>query len=478
MKLKLIKINSCTDRIARNKLEVIALSLSFIALVALFIHKLDYTALWSYDEAWYGSITKNLIASKNPFQLMFDGRVFTDHPPLGFMMMAVPMAVFGASEFSVRLTSVLTGAASVILVYLIGRKLAGRRVGLSAGVILLSSMWFVFRTRSGNLDIPFLFWEILTVYFLLFKSKKSLYLATLSFAGLILTKTLVGFGLLPVFLLLTAFKLQKKEISKLDLLKILGVWLVCVTPWYVVNQHQNQDFLRHHFLDIGARSSRNDLQMDALKSSLNYLAIGIGKWFKIFWVAVLAGITNFVINKKQRLNFAILAFWFGGFSIFLLSSETEIWHLIPLYPVVSLIIPLSLETLIKRLAPKLKNQLSTAMLATILVLAIYQFRQFSNLFYLPEPQQSDEKDISIKSGKYDQIHLLGTFYPASVYYSDKTVDYLFLNPDSYQAMVGKMASDSKDVFIINKDTENQLLKDAIGFKILEKNSSYSLITGE
>lgn len=475
-KIQVMRINSKFQQILSVLVVPILVAIS---LLTIFLYKLDYTALSSYDEAWYGEITRNLATSKNPFRLMFDGKIFTDHPPFGFMVMVIPTAILGSSEFSVRLVSAVAGFGCVLLVYLLGKKMAGEKnvsaVGISAAAILMSCMWFIFRARSGNLDIPFMFWEILTIYLLLLKNRAAVYFAALSFAALVLTKTLVGFGLVPVILLIIFAKIRKNEVSIITLIKAAGVWLICVLPWYYVNQQNDNSFLRHHFFEIGARGNRNDLGSDALSSSLNYLAIGIGKWYKVFLVSTAVGILSFITQKKQRFNLAVLFLWFLGFAVFLLSSQTEIWHLIPLYPIISLIIPLSLATFIDRFLPK-KNLAKIVVSVGIVILAVYQFRQFANLFYLPEPAQSDEKDISIKAGKYENIHLLDTFYPAAVYYSQKNVDYLFLDQKSYQKMTEKLEAESKDVFIITETLKQQLEKSETHFTVLEKNNSYYLVS--
>lgn len=456
----------------RSKVMKILFGSTVLSIFFLLFYKLDYTALSSYDEAWYGEISRNLAVSKNPFNLMFDGRIFLDHPPFGFMLMAIPALIFGSNEFSVRLVSALLGAGSVFLLYLLGRKMGGRAVGISAGAILLSSMWFIFRARSGNLDVPFMFFEILTVYLLLHKKRQVIYLASLSFAALILTKTLVGFGLVPVILLILFAR--RKEIKSSTVLKALALWFICVVPWYYVNQQNNGDFLHHHFFDIGARGSKNNYALDSLASSLSYLQIGIGKWYKVFLVSVGIAILSFIIKKTKRFYFAVIFVWMLGFSVFLLSSETEIWHLLPLYPMVALIIPMSLTTLAGHFL-KRQRLVNLAVVSGVVALAIFQFNQFSNLFYFKEPVRSDERDISVKAGKYQNIYLMDVFYPAAVYYSKKNVKYLFLSQTAYEEMGRLMEENSDNIFIVNGGILERLEKDNANFRILEQNPSYAII---
>lgn len=444
-------------------------------LFALFVYKLDYTALFSYDEAWYGEIARNLVSTQNPFALLYNGTVFSDHPPFGFMLMAVPIALLGSTEFSVRLTSVILGVGCVALMYLLGKKMGGRVVGVSAAAILLSCMWFVFRTRSGNLDVPFLFWQILTVYLLLSENRKSIFWAALSFAALILTKTLVGLGLIPVILFILWQK--RRKIEKKQIFLALILISLCVLPWYVFNHLRDDNFLRHHFFEIGTRGNDNSYGLDSITTNLRYLAIGIGKWFKVFLVASLFGAIVFLREKKQRFYLLLLFFWFVGFSVFLFSRRTEIWHLIPLYPVIALFIPFATLACAHTLRPQYP-WIKTFMGAGFVALATYQFIQFSSLLYAKERMFSSERDIALKASAYENLHLMETFYPATVYYSQKRINPLHWHPDSYQEMTKMLKTQSEGVFIINADLKQRLEEDKTEFHILDQNSSYYVITNK
>jgi len=312
-------------------------------LIFVFFYKLGDTALLSYDEAWYAEIARNILRTKNVFQLQFNGSPFIDHPPLGYILSAISIGIFGNSEFSARFFSAAFGLGTIIVVFLIGKKIKSWEVGVAAAGILLSSMWFIFRSRSGNLDVPFMFWESLTVYFLLHRKEKYLYFSVASFAALLLTKTLVGVGLLPVivFILWT----RRKELKPNVLVKSATIFIILVSPWYLYNQMQNSGFLYHHFIEIGTRGDSNTYSIGALHESLRYLAIGVGKWYKVFLTSVLVSIACIFLKKKDIFNWSVLFLWFAGFSVFLFSSETQIWHLLPLYPILSLIIPFSLISL-------------------------------------------------------------------------------------------------------------------------------------
>lgn len=447
----------------------------FCLLIFIFFYNLADAPLLSYDEAWYAEITRNMILTKNPLKLIFNGRVFTDHPPLGYILMSIPTMFFGSNEFSTRFISSLLGLGSIILVYLVGKKLNNKTTGIIAALVLLSSMWFMFRARSGNLDIPFIFFEILTVYFFLEKGKQNFLYGAISFTCLFLIKTLVGVGVLPVILFLLYTNHRKYNFK--TYLQVLVLSITIALPWYVYNTFLSNTFLHHHFITIGTRGEMNTFSFDSIFNALSYLAIGIGKWYKIFLVSVVISLITFIVNKKQQKKIVILFLWFAGFSVFFISSKTEIWHLLPVYPVIAVCIGL-LPTYLTNFLPAPIKPLKYLLIIFFIILAGYQFNQFSNLIYTNLNGYSDEKDISIKAGKYDNINLMETFYPASVYYSQSDIIALNLTEFAYESMVNQLRSKANSVFIINNSRKQELEKDAIPFYILDKNSSYFIITNK
>jgi len=471
-----MRYNETTVTQPTKHLETLFVIILFGLASLLFAFRVDFSALQSYDEAWYGAISRSVTLHGNPFLLQFNGRVFTDHPPLGFWLMAIPSFIFGSTEFSVRLLSVLTGAGSGVLVYLIGKHLKSRSVGVSAVLILFSMMWFVFRTRSGNLDVPFVFFELLTLLAALRKDRWQIYVVALSFAGLVLTKTLVGVGLLPVILYLVYKNREQTPVRSFLQASLLGLGLVL--PWYFINQWHDSSFLFHHFVEIGTRGENNQFELASLAQSLEYLAIGVGKWYKLFWLSLVLGPLLWWRQAKTREALSVFFLWFAGFSVFFFSSKTEVWHLLPVYPVIAILIPFTLFWMADFFSVRLQSILKPVMFLAISGLSLLQFWQFSNLLYLQEPAFSAEKDVSLKAQTYSPLYLLDTFYPAAVYYSEQVIDPLHWQSDAYQQLSRLLSSSQPGYFIINKSLEKKLTEDRVPFNVVDSNASYLLITAE
>ena len=83
----------------------------------LFLYKLGQTSLVSWDEAWYAEVARNILKTGNIINLTWNGHPYTDHPPVGFWLMAATYKIFGINEFLTRFPSALSGILSIILLY-------------------------------------------------------------------------------------------------------------------------------------------------------------------------------------------------------------------------------------------------------------------------------------------------------------------------------------------------------------------------
>ncbi len=76
-----------------------------------------------------------------------------DNPTLPSFIMAGPIGLLGPSTLSLRLLSPIIGALTVTAVYLLGERLYGRVVGLSAALLLLGSHFHLHYSRLGLTNI-------------------------------------------------------------------------------------------------------------------------------------------------------------------------------------------------------------------------------------------------------------------------------------------------------------------------------------
>ena len=120
-----------------------ALLLALIVLLALGLRlaRLTFQPLW-WDEGW------SLYFAASDVPTLLDLTSVDIHPPLYYLLLRLWDVVVGSSVVSVRLFSVLIGTAAVPLIYLLGRRLLGRRGGLLAALLLTLSPFHVYYSQE------------------------------------------------------------------------------------------------------------------------------------------------------------------------------------------------------------------------------------------------------------------------------------------------------------------------------------------
>ena len=114
-------------------------AITLIALIGRFAYlirsKVDNTlTIYQGDAFWYSTVAQNLAKGKlflNPFT----GNPTADHPPLTVVILAPASFLFRNSGYAQRVTMVLLGAATVVVIGLAARHLAGPKAGLIAATI-------------------------------------------------------------------------------------------------------------------------------------------------------------------------------------------------------------------------------------------------------------------------------------------------------------------------------------------------------
>jgi len=316
-----------------KKLIVISL---FIWFALIYFWNVGGFSLSSWDEAWFGSISKDIVKKGNFFTPTFNGEPFYDHPPFGFWLQAISQALFGFNEFGVRLPSVIWGILSLYFVYKLGQKWGTQLAGLLAMMILGTCIWFVLRTRSGNLDIIFIGNLLGSLFFATKVKEDDRYLPIMIVFLFIsiLTKSALGFGVvLLCFIWLLPLKRQiiKKLLMGLIILTfLLSTWILLIKNSSGINPLAKM-------IEVGSRSGWQNLwNIGNIKNNLFYLHMGVEEWY---YPMIIAIVVSLLFHKRKEFKFLWLwvIFYLG---IFLLNRKTELWHLIPVYPALALILSL------------------------------------------------------------------------------------------------------------------------------------------
>ncbi len=408
----------------KYRLDVINLFLLSL-LSPLYFYKLGQTSLVSWDEAWYGVIARNIINSGNFLALSYNDGIYSDHPPAGFWIMAVFQFLFGSNEFGVRVGSAIFGMIGLYFVYLIGRDLFSRTAGFASALALSSTYWYLYRARSGNLDIFLAVFLVLAFYFAFksLKNSKFLYPFAVSLALALLTKSLVPFTIIPAL----AVIFFKTKIKLKEWTKPLILFLIVMLPWFAITYFTDRGAFNKYVKtgSVGVGSATN--YYENFMQIKEYLHFGVGKWF---WPGVL-GIFGGLISFNRGLV-AISVLCLSFFAPFILSDRGQLWHLIPLYPFMTLgffgFCWVACNFLIDKLFVQAKKELRILLMIGLLAFCAYfAYMQIKRSWYefIDIPAfVSDEAILSREAAKYpQQFYIDGSeFTPAAYFYSGKHVE--------------------------------------------------------
>jgi dolichyl-phosphate-mannose-protein mannosyltransferase len=177
--------------------------------------RLDTPKGYIFDEIYYAKNAYSLISSGVELDQQ-GGSEFVVHPPFGKWLIGIGIKLFGNNEFGWRSSSALFGSASVLLIYLIAKRLfKSEFLALSAALLMAVDGLSLVMSRVALLDIFLMFFILLTFYFLL---KENYWLSGVAIGLGLSTKWSAAF-LIPVLLLLT---LKIKEINLSQILKRVG----------------------------------------------------------------------------------------------------------------------------------------------------------------------------------------------------------------------------------------------------------------
>ena len=177
-----------------------------------------YMSKMYFDEVYFARSAENYVNHQIP-----DERT---HPPLGKLVEATGVAVFGETPFGWRIMGVVFATLMVPLMYLLGKKLFGSWIGGFSAAFLLSFDFMHFTmARIGTVDTYVVFFSLVSQLFFLiyfmnvvkegFKktSVLPLFLAVVFFALGVSTKWFTLYGAAGLLALLVAVRI--KDLSRL-----------------------------------------------------------------------------------------------------------------------------------------------------------------------------------------------------------------------------------------------------------------------
>jgi 4-amino-4-deoxy-L-arabinose transferase-like glycosyltransferase len=327
----------------------------------LFIVGVGRWDLWNPDEPRYAEVAKEMVERGDWILMHVNGNTYADKPPLFFWLIALSSSLWqGFTSFSARFPSGFSSTLTVLLTFVLGKKLYGSRTGFLSALILATSFEFAYLSTRANIDATLTFFTTTSIFFFLhwyphYSPHSSplpsgegegargglwIYGFYIGMAFATLAKGPVGF-ILPLMVSLVYLLVQKdwEAMKRMRLLTGMALCFVVVLSWYlpaVLKGGQNflNETLLHHTIDRFAKGSSH---IRPFYYYLTNFPVDFLPWFLFLPGAIVYGFSE----RKEGVSrgFLFLLIWFVViFLFFSFSKGKRAIYLLPLYPAASLMV--------------------------------------------------------------------------------------------------------------------------------------------
>lgn len=209
--------------------------------IIFFIPQLGVVHLFDWDEINFAESSREMLISKNFFQVQINFEPFMEKPPFFFWLQALSMYIFGVNEFAARFPNAVFGIVALITLFKIGKELYDSKFGLIWSLVYLASFLPQLYYKSGIIDPIFNFFIFISVYYLIKLIKgypdkiKSKY-AVLS--GLFIGLAIITKGPVALLLLMLTFSVfwgvsRFRKIARIkDVILFIVTIILTTALWY------------------------------------------------------------------------------------------------------------------------------------------------------------------------------------------------------------------------------------------------------
>jgi 4-amino-4-deoxy-L-arabinose transferase-like glycosyltransferase len=208
------------------------------------------------DEGRYGEIGRWMLTSGDWLTPRLNGLPFFHKPPLLYWLDAISLAVFGVSEWALRLVPALHAGVMMLALYLVARRVSTEVIARRAAIMLGTSLSFLVGGQYVNHDMLVATWIGVAIWCFALSftagDKPNAWLARMGFLACalgMLSKGLIGIALPGVVLLVwLIWTRQFKKVLYLPWFSGLALFSVVALPWFVLAQRAYPDFFNYMFI--------------------------------------------------------------------------------------------------------------------------------------------------------------------------------------------------------------------------------------
>ncbi|MET0774548.1 MAG: lipid IV(A) 4-amino-4-deoxy-L-arabinosyltransferase [Pseudomonas mandelii] len=271
--------------------------------------------LWIPDETRYAQISQGMLLSGDWVSPHFMSLRYFEKPAAGYWTIAASQALFGQNLFGVRFVSALSTSLSVLLCFLIARRLWNEpRKSFACALLYMSFTVVAGQAGYANLDPQFAFWvnlSLVALWFALDSVRRGPRLIAWAVLGLacgmgFMTKGFLAW-LLPVLIALPFMIWQKRWRELLIYGPLAVVVAIAVSlPWALAVHSQEADFWRFFFWHEHIRRFAGD---DAQHDAPWWFYLPLLVAFSLPWAALLPSALRQAWKTRGQACIGFLLLW-------------------------------------------------------------------------------------------------------------------------------------------------------------------------
>lgn len=271
--------------------------------------------LWIPDETRYAQISQGMLLSGDWVSPHFMGLRYFEKPAAGYWVIAASQALFGQNLFGVRFASALSMGLSVLLCFLIARRLWNEpRKSFACALLFMSFTVVAGQAGYANLDPQFAFWvnlSLVALWFALDSDRRGPRLTGWAVLGLacgmgFMTKGFLAW-LLPVLIALPFMIWQKRWRELLVYGPVAIIVAIAVSlPWALAIHSQQPDYWRFFFWHEHIRRFAGD---DAQHDAPWWFYLPLLVAFSLPWVALLPSALRQAWTTRGQVRIGFLLLW-------------------------------------------------------------------------------------------------------------------------------------------------------------------------
>ncbi|MDO8404291.1 MULTISPECIES: lipid IV(A) 4-amino-4-deoxy-L-arabinosyltransferase [unclassified Pseudomonas] len=271
--------------------------------------------LWIPDETRYAQISQGMLLSGDWVSPHFMGLRYFEKPAAGYWVIAASQALFGQNLFGVRFASALSMGLSVLLCFLIARRLWNEpRKSFACALLYMSFTVVAGQAGYANLDPQFTFWvnlSLVALWFALDSDRRGPRLTGWAVLGLacgmgFMTKGFLAW-LLPVLIALPFMIWQKRWRELLVYGPVAIIVAIAVSlPWALAIHSQQPDYWRFFFWHEHIRRFAGD---DAQHDAPWWFYLPLLVAFSLPWVALLPSALRQAWTTRGQVRIGFLLLW-------------------------------------------------------------------------------------------------------------------------------------------------------------------------